>query len=203
MIPRILHRTVPAVTTEEVESFWHGACALTRGWEHRTWRDPLDPADFPNTSRLWSSCNSGAQLAGLVRLEVLFHHGGVYIDSDVELYRPLDPLLGCAAFAAWEDQRTVPDAVLGAEPGHVAIGMALTLACHRVSIGDGAWGSGPGVTTELLPGRADVLLLPPGSFYPYHYTERARRREDHRGRNPWAFGAHHWHASWLPPDQRT
>jgi hypothetical protein len=56
-----------------------------------------------------------------------------------------------------------------------------------------------GVTTEVLPGRDDFLVLPPGAFYPYHYSEKEqRRRENHRKAQPWAFVAHHWWASWLP-----
>jgi hypothetical protein len=53
----------------------------------------------------------------------------------------------------------------------------------------------------VLPNRDDVALLPPGSFYPYHYTERHRRHEDHAAA-PWTFGAHHWAASWLPEEAR-
>lgn len=203
MIPRILHRTVPAETAAEAEQFWAKAVALHPGWEHHTWRDPLDSAEFPITSPHWWRCMTGAQLAGLVRLEVLWNHGGIYIDSDVELVRPLDPLCQLDAFAAWEDAQCVPDAVLGARPQHPAVKDMLDLAVRRLKsdstdwrTGNGAWATGPGVTTTVLPGRDDVLLLPPGSFYPYHYTEKHRRGEDWAAL-PWCFGAHHWAASWL------
>lgn len=197
MIPPILHRTVPTETTPEVEGWWDHWCDLHPGWEHSTWRDPIDPADFPRTAHAWPRCSSGAQLAGLIRLEALWHHGGIYLDSDVEGYRALNPLLHLPAFAAWEDERTVPDAVLGAEPHHPAIDTCLVLALARLD--GGAWESGPGVTTEVLRDRTDVLLLPPASFYPYHWSPAAKRRGRHapHWRNPWTFGAHHWQASWL------
>ncbi len=198
MIPRRIVRTVPATTTDEVEEFWRIAQRLHPGtdWEFVTWRDPIDPAHFPATSQHWDRCTTGAQRAGLIRLEDLIIRGGIYLDSDVELYRPLDPLLGVEAFAAWEDPNTVPDAVMGARPGHPAMIAALDDAITNV--GRGAWQSGPGATTRTFPPRRDVLLLPPGSFYPYHYNERHRRHDDHRQANPWAFGAHHWAGSWLP-----
>jgi hypothetical protein len=195
-IPRILHRTVPADTTTQVEGWWEHWRQLHPGWELRTHRDPLHPADWPETADLWDRCQSGAQLAGLVRLEALWRWGGVYVDSDVEPYRSLEPLLHASAFAAWEDAKVVPDAVLGAEPAHPAVRLMLDRARAAILAGAKAWESGPGVTTAVLPGRPDVLLLPPGSFYPYHYTEKQRRREDHRGAQPWAFAAHHWHHSW-------
>lgn len=195
MIPRILFRTVPTETSAEVEQFWKIAESLHPFWDLRTYRDPLDPAEWPRTSKHWADCANGAQLAGLIRLEALIRHGGIYIDSDFECYRPFDPLVGVKAFAGWEDPNTVPDAVLGAEENHPAIKACLRQAIHQLR--NGAWESGPGVTTRILPGREDVLLLPPGSLYPYHYTERERRHEDHQAANPWAFGAHHWAGSWL------
>jgi hypothetical protein len=199
-IPRILHRVVPEHTTAEVEAWWSAFAAYHPGWEMRTWRDPLDPADFPISSPSWSACTSGAQLAGLVRLEALWHHGGIYVDSDCEPYRSLEPLLGLHAFAGWEDNAVVPDAVIGAEPQHPAIRQCLDLALVRVP--QGAWASGPGTTTEVLAARDDVLLLPPGSFFPYHYRAKNLRHRDHASEQPWAFMAHHWAGSWLPSRHR-
>lgn len=203
MIPRRLVRTVPAATTEQVERWWATACALHPDWEHVTHRDPIDPALFPFTSDDWPRCTTGAQLAGLIRLEDLYHSGGCYIDSDVELYRPLDPLLGLGCFAAWEDADVVPDAVLGAEAGHPAIAACIDLALDRLRsnspdwrTGPGAWGTGPGVTTTILPGRDDVTLLGTEAFFPYHYSELHRRTDDHAA-NPATYGAHHWHGSWV------
>lgn len=201
-IPRVLHRTVPLEVDDEAERWWaRWAELLGPAWALHTWRDPLDPEDFPITADLWDRCANGAQLAGLVRLEVLWHHGGVYVDADVEPYRGLEPLLGARGFAAWEDAGVVPDAVLGAMPGHPAVEVMLTRARQLMLDGADAWHTGPGVSTWTLPGRPDWLLLPPGSFYPYHYTERHKRAHDHMSAQPWAFGAHHWAGSWLSDEQ--
>lgn len=199
-IPRILHRTVPQDTSPEVEAFWAKAQALHPGWDTRTYRDPIAPTDFPRTSHLWGRCANGAQKAGLIRLEALCTHGGIYLDSDVEPFRSLEPLLHLPAFAGWEDETTVPDAVLGAAPGHPAFEAMLTQAMHLVAKGADAWTSGPGLTTSTLPGRTDVLLLPPGSFYPHHYLEKAQAGQ--RTANPWVFLEHKWHHSWGTPAQR-
>ena len=194
MIPRRLIRTVPAEVDDEAERFWARFGELHPGWELVTFRDPIDPEAFPLTSPHWDRCHSGAQRAGLVRLEALLHLGGVYVDADVEPYRSFEPLLGVEAFAAWEDDKIVPDAVLGARAGHPFLREAIDLAIDRLD--QGAWSSGPGVTADLLPGRADVLLLPPGAFYPYHYSQRDLRHADHARQQPWAFAAHHWTMSW-------
>lgn len=198
-IPRILHRVVPVETSAVVEGYWDDFARLHPEWTLMTHRDPLDPAAWPETSHKWGAVSTGAQLADLVRLEALLRWGGVYVDSDVEPWRPLDPLLPLSAFAAWEDHRTVPNAVIGAVPGHPAIRACLDLAISRIP-GD-VWPAGPGVTTEILVGRPDVLLLPPGSFYPVHYRDPDRDAKMKavltERENPWAFGIHHYAGSWL------
>lgn len=195
-IPRILHRTVPAQTSPEVEQFWKDWARLHPDWELMTHRDPLPAAAWPETGHKWAACSNGAQRAGLIRLEALWRWGGVYVDQDVQPVRSLEPLLPLGAFAAWEDPKCVPDAVIAAVPGHPAIRECLALALARVP-GD-TWQSGPGVTTTVFPKYSSVLLLPPGSFYPVHYRDPER---DAKMRapvtDPWVFGLHHYHGSWL------
>ncbi len=161
--------------------------------------DPLDPADWPLTAPHWSKAANGAQFADLIRLECLLRWGGVYVDSDCEPIHPLEPLLNLQAFAAWEDERCIPNAVMGASQGHPAIRECLDLMLERLP--GPTWPAGPGVTTAVLPWREDVLVLPPGSFYAVHYRdpERTSKMSDPnlRKRNPWAFVLHHYAGSWL------
>jgi hypothetical protein len=198
-IPKILHRVVPERTTAEVERWWAEFAAMHPDWELRTHRDPLNPADWPETSHKWADVENGAQLADLIRLEALWRWGGIYVDSDVEPWRPLDSLLPLSAFAAWEDERTVPNAVMGAVPSHPAIRECLDLMLARIP--GPTWEAGPGVTTSILPGRSDVLLLPAESFYPVWYRdpERDRKMNDpkRRQRHPASFALHRYHGSWL------
>ncbi|MDG2335209.1 MAG: glycosyltransferase [Myxococcota bacterium] len=201
-IPKLIFRTVPVHTSAEVEEWWASTKALHPDFEHITYREPVDPAAFPITSPYWERCESGAQKAGLIRLEGLWLHGGIYLDSDVQVYRSLVPLLQLRGFAVYEDADVVPDAVLGAECRHPAIDACVKLALKRIDENsgdfrtDGAWGTGPGVTNTVLRERDDWLLLPPGTFYPYHYTEKKKRRHEDFSQTPWIFAAHHWHHSW-------
>lgn len=202
-IPPILHRVVPEVPDPRSEAWWIQFRQLHPDWTLLTHRDPLEPADWPETSGKWSACANGAQLADLVRLEALLRWGGIYLDSDVQPIRALDPLLPLSAFAAWEDERTVPNAVMGAVPGHPAIRACLDLALSRIP-GD-TWQAGPGVTTQVFVGRSDVLLLPPESFYPVWYRDPdrdAKMRDFDPRRHPATFVVHHYWYSWKPVVER-
>jgi hypothetical protein len=199
-IPRVLHRVVPEEPIPQAEAWWARFEEMHPDWTMMTHRDPLEPADWPLTRDRWAACSTGAQLADLVRLEALLRWGGVYVDQDVEPLRPLDPLLGTGCFAAWEDERCVPNAVMGATPGHPAIRACLELALSRIP-GD-VWQAGPGVLTDVFPGRRDVLLLPPGAFYDVHYRDPERDALMDGPAAPWTFARHHYWGSWLPEERR-
>lgn len=186
---------VPEITTVEVEVWWDRATRLHPDWDCITLRDPIDPAFFPLTSKYWGSSESGAQLADLIRAEELFSRGGVYIDSDVECYRSFDPLLGLDGFAGWDCTDYIPNAVMGFTPGHFALGNVIDLAIARRD--EGTWAAGVGVTTEVFRDRKDMVLFPPGSFYPVFwktrdYVDWSRVQEE----NPWAFCCHYARHSW-------
>jgi len=205
MIPKRLVRSVPEQTSLEVEQWWAHTRALHPGWDCVTWRDPIDPHAFPLTADYWRHCHNGAQRAGLIRLEDIWKRGGIWLDSDVECFRPLDDFLSCSMFAAWEDDQTVPDAVFGAEPRHPAILDCLDLALERLMetvtdwrTGNGAWATGPGVFTTVLPRADGVTLFGPERFYDPHYTHKERLNDPP---HPDAYARHHWRGSWLHAHQ--
>lgn len=199
MIPPRFLRTVPQVTTVVVEGFWDTFRDHHPDWEFVTLRDPIHPEDFPLTSPHWYNCSSGAQRAGLIRLEALWNMGGFYVDSDVECFRDWSPLRGARIVAGWEDPTCCPDAVIGTEAGDTVLREMIDLAIERIPAG--AWESGPGVTTTILPRIQGALLLPPDAFYPVHYT--AKEQCAFHDPAPWTYALHHWHASWVPQARRT
>ncbi len=203
-IPRILHRVVPERIDEQAERWWLEFERMHPDWELRTWRDPLEPADWPETAAYWHHAENGAQFADLIRLEAVLRWGGIYVDEDVQPARSLEPLLPLSAFAAWEDERVVPNAVFGAVPAHPAIRACLDEMIRLLPCP--TWTSGPGVFTSVLPGREDVLLLPPASFYAVHYRDPERAAlmgAFDPKRQPWAFALHHYRGSWLPENQQA
>ena len=58
-----------------------------------------------------------AFVSDYVRLHALEQYGGIYLDTDVELFRPLDGLLECRMFMGFESKDYLSTAVIGCEPG--------------------------------------------------------------------------------------
>ena len=52
-----------------------------------------------------------------VRLYALYTCGGIYLDSDVEILKPIDEFLDNEAFSGFESKDTVPTAIMGAVKG--------------------------------------------------------------------------------------
>lgn len=60
-----------------------------------------------------------AHLTDYVRLDIVFNHGGIYLDTDVELLKPLDPLLYNEAFFGTEVSGGIASGLgFGAVSGH-------------------------------------------------------------------------------------
>ena len=63
-----------------------------------------------------------AYVSDVARLEVVYEHGGIYLDTDVELIKTLDPLLSHKAFMGFEQGRHVATGLgFGAERGNPVI----------------------------------------------------------------------------------
>ena len=56
-----------------------------------------------------------AFVSDYARLWVIYEHGGIYMDTDVEIVRPLDPLLEHQVFMGFENNRSVSIGTFGAE----------------------------------------------------------------------------------------
>lgn len=83
-----------------------------------------------------------AFVSDYVRLWVLKHFGGVYLDTDVEVFKSFDPLLTHAAFAGFEGSK------------HIPVG-----TCVMASIPHGEW-----VSEQLKSYEGRQFFKPDGSF---------------------------------------
>ena len=66
-----------------------------------------------------------AFVSDVARLWVLYNEGGIYMDTDVEVYKPLDEFLYNEGFTGFEDVHYPVTATLGAVKGNPVIKMML------------------------------------------------------------------------------
>lgn len=205
MIPKVIHRTVPAAIDPVVEGYWRELQRLHPGWELKTWRDPLSSEEF-ELGHLFERCRSGAELADLVRLEVLWRYGGIYVDSDCEPVASLEPLRRYPFFIGTEDGTHLTNAVMGAEPHHPAVRayMDAILVEDRLSLDvSAAVATGPVLATQVLADRSDVTVLPPEFFYPLPPSDdriALERTSVKEVSTRFTYLVHRWSYSWRPPE---
>jgi hypothetical protein len=120
MIPRKLHyvwlggKALPPAMARLLDG-WR---ALMPTFEVMEWNERnVDMAAHPWRERMYRE-GRYAFASDHVRLAVLRDHGGIYLDTDVELKKSLEPFLGERCFMGFEYDTFLSTAILGGEPGH-------------------------------------------------------------------------------------
>jgi FkbM family methyltransferase len=165
-------------------------------WEINVWRAPV-PLQGENflLEKYWSKVNSGAQFADLLRLDVLYRFGGVYVDSDLRLFKPLDALVQrFEFFIASEDGYNLTNALIGARKDSPLLRHLI----DELNTAEPDWSLPPNRTTgpqffsrQLKWRKEEVTVLPRESFYSYGPGFEGQKR-NHRH----AYGEHLWAYSW-------
>ncbi len=109
MIPRKIHYCwfgrgeMPQLALDCIAS-WHKHMP---DWEYKLWNENnFDVACTPYTKEAYEA-KKYAFVTDYVRLYALLTEGGVYMDTDVEVLKPLDNLLGENAFTGYEGTKTM------------------------------------------------------------------------------------------------
>lgn len=82
-------------------------------WNEET----FDISQYPFVKEAYEA-RKFAFVADVVRLYALVTQGGVYLDTDIEVLRPLDDLLNLKAFMGFEQAGVIQTGVIGSEPSH-------------------------------------------------------------------------------------
>jgi mannosyltransferase OCH1-like enzyme len=199
VIPRVFHRIWLGTDPMPEEFVRWGE---TWAEHHPDWTMELWTEDHLPELRDRAAFDRGrnhSERSNVLRYELLFHHGGVYIDTDMECLRSIEPLLdGVEAFAGYTRPGSLGSAIIGAAPGHPAFDRAAELVNARVATGERQWAAtGPGFLTEILADFPDVTLFEPKYFYPFRWDQKHLRHQDF----PDAYAIHHWTKTWETYDE--
>lgn len=154
MIPKIIHYCwfgrgeMPKLLQKCVKS-WGKYCP---DWQVIEWNeDNFDVNSTPWTKQAYEA-KRYAFVSDFVRLKALAEMGGVYLDTDIELRKPLEPFLEHEAFVGFENKNFVATCVIGAEASHPVVEAWLDWYKDRAFLKDGVENSEPNVvlvTREL------------------------------------------------------
>ncbi|MAY72421.1 MAG: polysaccharide biosynthesis protein [Halomonas sp.] len=137
-----------------------------------------------------------------IRLFRLYEYGGVYLDTDMELIRPLDTLLSefehSEAIFCEERNGIISAGFIYAKKESPIIGEALRFYDNNLKVGE--YVNIPKILSAVYRSRAkelDVKVLPKECFYPYNpYDKGDVGQLMYSDVKSNTFGIHHWQKSW-------
>lgn len=110
MIPKIIHycwfgRNPKPKLAEKCTKSWKKYCP---DYEIIEWNeDNYDISAAPLYVRQAYEAKRWAFVTDYIRLQVVYENGGIYMDTDVELRKSLDPLLIYQAYFGFEDEKNI------------------------------------------------------------------------------------------------
>lgn len=142
-----------------------------------------------------------AFVADYMRCYALYHQGGVYLDTDVEMVRPFDPLLGDTMFLGHETPSLIGTAIIGARAGHPLLKKIMDHLDSEARAGKMSYSPGPELITREL-NVADqylVSIYPEEYFYPYnpHTNNSVRKKPLLSNMTENTYCVHQWEGSWV------
>lgn len=214
MIPRKIHYCwfghgkMPQLAKDCIAS-WHN---YMPDWEYKLWNED----NFDVNSTLYTAeayvASKYAFVSDYVRLLALENEGGLYLDTDVEVLKPLDGLLSNKSFAGFEGSKHLPvgTCVMASEAyGEWVTEMLKAYEGRHFIKPDGSHDMTTNVQflTSIMTANGfqqngkeqcykDLHVYPVDYFSPRHTTGEYIRTEntycDHKGLNSWGESSKGW-----------
>ena len=126
-IPKIIHycwfgnNVKPNYVINYINS-WKKYCS---SYEFREWNESNFDINSNQYVKEAYENRKWAFVTDYVRLKVLYEFGGIYMDTDIEVLKPLDEFLVYPAFSGFEFDNKISTGIMGAEKGSLWIGNLL------------------------------------------------------------------------------
>jgi inositol phosphorylceramide mannosyltransferase catalytic subunit len=186
-IPKVFHQVWvgPSPLPDEFARYQQTWLDHHPGWELRYWTEGDLPANC-RRPEAYEKLRSPTERSDLLRYELLWQFGGVYVDADFECLRSIEPLLeGVDFFVAEIEPGRVNGAIMGSVPGHEILDRALVEVKPREFHGYDKDATGPLFFDRLRRRFPEITIFEKDLFY--SKAEDARQR---------AYAIHHAATSW-------
>lgn len=188
MVPRILHQIWlgDQPFPDDFARYRESWLRHHPDWQHRFWTEDNLPADLRRTE-VYERLRVPAERSDILRLEVLYLEGGVYVDTDFECHRPLDDVIDDYEFftAPLKPDGWINNAFIGSLAGHPILDRALNELRPREFHGYDKHGTGPRFLDTLLKDHPEVTRLPAELFYQTSPGQLADAVATHHAAGSW------------------
>lgn len=208
-IPKIIHQVwiggnMPIREQElcnQVKNF-----AQANNWEYFLWteKDINQLNNFKNINDFNNTPNNG-QKSDIIRSQILYERGGVYLDTDFILLKMFDDLLDLDFFCgvAYDGWLSLFNGLIGSTPGNKVIADMLNLDM-QIGYSDGMDvinTTGPYLITRKVFKHIEdfnnMLVLPVSFFYPFPNTDINKNPDYKIYIQPETIACHLWSGSWM------
>jgi inositol phosphorylceramide mannosyltransferase catalytic subunit len=196
VIPRIISQMWVGPPMPDLYRQWSEQWeAMHPDWEYVMWtEDNLPP--LANQS-LWDNAETISPHAveqfrsDVARYEIMYEHGGVWLDIDIEPHKPIDDLCDNGPWVVRHARKWVANGILAFPARHPAMEEAIdsladSVLSQPVEAGN-TRKSGPQFFTPIVKRHRDVRILPAETFIAYEWDQLERH-----GKVWGEYGTHHW-----------
>jgi mannosyltransferase OCH1-like enzyme len=212
-IPKIIHQIwlgspVPDIYKEWMQSW----IDMHDGWEYKLWTDDnVHEIVLYNQELYDATCNYGIK-SDILRWEILYQQGGLYVDVDYECIRSFDLFHHMYDFYTGMqplDTHMVQlgAALVGSRPGHPILLHCIETMRNHWHLKGAPKKTGPVHFTQSFYAMAGQngskdIAFPPFYVYPLGCREVTTATSMEEWTRKGAFAVHWWSKSWMPKEYR-
>ena len=208
-IPKVIHQIyIGEKRIPDQQLIWQRTWKdYNPGWQFIFWDDAkLKNIGFINKDA-FKYCKSIASKVDLIRYEIIYKFGGLYIDTDFECLKSIDSFFHDKDFIACRQNPsgpTVANGFIAATPQHRIIEKLINDTPKRC-VTHKSKGCvekfGPRFLTDVIDEIYGSEFkysknFDPKNIYPYMWTKRHSLNDDFKKIYPESYAVHHWSKSW-------
>lgn len=180
-------------------------------YEFKEWNEEnFDMTSNPFVQQAYEA-KKFAFVSDFVRVYALYHYGGIYLDTDVEVFKSFDNLLHHDSFWGFEQENFIATSTIGAAKGNQLIKIFLDAYRDKnFKNNDGTFDelTNVAIVSRILEERSLKLngeyqeIENLGVFYPQTYFSPFDYINYRKFVTENTYAIHHFHKSWLSPTSR-
>lgn len=155
----------------------------------------------PFTKKMYEQ-KKWAFVSDYARFKILKEDGGIYLDTDMLLVKPIDELHSNSFFSAYEDETYISCGAIGAEKDNALIKKCLDYYNSNLEKLINAQVAVPKILTSChnnltMEEKQNIKIYPKSYFYPFNQFE-IKKFNGNNAPNE-SYGVHLWNYSWGHP----